>query len=141
MCDIRSGKSYLNEVSHLLLKLVLTNPTIFATAEKAFLFLQHLKTFLRSSMTQTRLNHLVLLHIYKERSESLVHVLKEFMSINEYPTMGKFTIVLQRFRIHSDNSQFTTRYYLYLSHSRAEFKDHKITSMYVQPAFLSCLIR
>ena len=84
ICDISSGRSFLNEVSHLL-KTALTIPVTSATAERTFSCLRRLKTFLRSSMTQTRLNHLMLLHIHKERTDSLdlVHVLKEFISVNE----------------------------------------------------------
>lgn len=84
ICDLSSSRSLLNEVSHLL-KIVLTIPVSSATAERTFSCLRRLKTFLRSSMTQTRLNHVMLLHIHKERTDSLdlMHVSKEFISVNE----------------------------------------------------------
>ena len=66
MCDINSSKTMLCEIPHLL-HIALTIPVTSATAEGTFSALRRLKTFLRSSMTQPRLNHVMLLHIHKEK--------------------------------------------------------------------------
>ena len=84
ICDLSSSQSLLNEVSHLL-KIVQIVPVFSATAERIFPCLRHLKTFLHSSMTQTCLNHIMLLHTHKERTGTLdlMHVSKEFISVDE----------------------------------------------------------
>ena len=45
----------------------------------------HLKTYLRSTMSQPRLNHVMLLHIHKERTDSLylVQFARDFISVND----------------------------------------------------------
>ena len=42
-----------------------------ATAEGTFSTLRRLKNYLRSTMTQNRLNHIVLLHTHKHRTDQL----------------------------------------------------------------------
>ena len=42
-----------------------------ATSERSCSALHRLKTYLRSSMSQQRLNHLMLLHVHKERTDAL----------------------------------------------------------------------
>ena len=81
MADVSSSKSLLCEVYNLL-HIALTIPVTSATAERCF---SALKIFLHSSMTQSRLNHVMLLHIHKERTDSidLNAVAKESVSINE----------------------------------------------------------
>ena len=84
MSDISSSKSLLSEVFNLL-HIALTIPVTSATAERAFSALRRLKNFLRSTMTQPRLNHVMLLHIHKERTDNidLTMIAKEFVSVNE----------------------------------------------------------
>ena len=56
------------------LKLILIMPATNATSERSFSALRRLKTYLRSSMsqqTEQRLNHLMLLHVHKERTDAL----------------------------------------------------------------------
>ena len=65
-----STKVMFDEVAHLL-QIVLTIPVTTATAERTFSVLRHLKTFLRSSMSQPHLNHVTILHIHKERTDQL----------------------------------------------------------------------
>lgn len=48
-----------------LLKMVLTIPTSSCTSERSFSALHRLKSYLRSTMRQDRLNHLAVLHIHK----------------------------------------------------------------------------
>ena len=88
LCDIMNGmpssKVMFSEV-FTLLRLVLTIPVTTATAERTFSTLRRLKNFLRSSMAQPRLNHTVLLHIHKERTDSLdlLEIAKSFVSVND----------------------------------------------------------
>ena len=46
-------------------------PATNATSERSFSALRKLKTYLHSSMSQQRLNHLMLLHVHKERTDAL----------------------------------------------------------------------
>jgi len=57
-------------------------PTV--TAERSFSTLRRLKTYLHSTMSQPRLNHIVLLHSLKVRTDALdlVHIAKTFVSVN-----------------------------------------------------------
>ena len=54
-----------------LVSLILVLPATNATSERSFSTLQRINTFLRSSMTQVRLNNAMLLHIYSNMTESL----------------------------------------------------------------------
>ena len=49
---------------HTILKVLLTMPVPTATAERSFSGLRHLKTYLCSNMSETRLSDLALLHIH-----------------------------------------------------------------------------
>ena len=68
------------------LKIFLTIPVTTATAERSFSGLRRLKTYLRSTMTQERLNNVMLLHCHKERSDciDLVEIAKDFTSANDH---------------------------------------------------------
>ena len=72
ICDIFNVESLVIKnmfrEDHSLLQLFMTIPVTSATAERTFLALQHMKTYLRSTMTQERLNNVMLLHIFKECS-------------------------------------------------------------------------
>ena len=59
-------------------------PVTTATAERSFSTLRRLKTYLHSTMSQPRLNHIVLLHLQKERTDALylIHIAKTFVSVN-----------------------------------------------------------
>ena len=87
-------KGMLSEVDKLL-RAYLTFPVTSATAERSFSSLCRIKTFLRSSMTQQRLNNLFLLYVHSERTESLnlVSVAKDFVGANSRRMnyFGKFT--------------------------------------------------
>lgn len=76
-------KSLLSEV-HTLLRLYLTMPITSATSEQSFSTLKRVLTFLRSSMSEQRLNHCMLLHIHKELTDScnLTEIAKEFIAVN-----------------------------------------------------------
>ena len=51
---------------HNLIRLYLTVPVTSATSERAFSTLKRLFTYLRSSMTEQRLNNCAMLHIHKD---------------------------------------------------------------------------
>ena len=68
ICDMRNNTSIskvmFSEMDKLL-KIYLTVPVTTATAEKTFSTMRRIKTYLRSTMTQERLNHAMLLHIHR----------------------------------------------------------------------------
>lgn len=54
-----------------LLRLLLVVPASSAQAERSFSALRRLKTWLRTSMTQKRLNHLAICHVHSERLDKI----------------------------------------------------------------------
>jgi hypothetical protein len=74
-----------NEVEQLV-RLLLVNPAASAEAERSFSALRRLKTWLRSTMTQDRLNALCVCCIHKEKLDAIdtEPLLKEFCSKNGY---------------------------------------------------------
>ena len=52
-------------------KLLLIMPATKACSERSFSVTRRLKTYLRSTMGQARLNHLMILHMYKEQLDDL----------------------------------------------------------------------
>ncbi|KAJ8884031.1 hypothetical protein PR048_015888, partial [Dryococelus australis] len=66
-------------------KLLLVVPSSSATAEQSFSMLQRIKTFLRSTMSQSRLTHLCILNVHEERAQAsnINSVMKEFVN-NDY---------------------------------------------------------
>ena len=67
------------------LKIYFTVPVTTATAERSFSSLRRLKTFLRNSMTQKRLNNLLMLYVHTQRTDELdlTYIAKEFISVNK----------------------------------------------------------
>ena len=57
-------RNLISEVDKLL-KLVLVMPSTNAISERSFSALRRVKNYLRSTMTQERLNHLLLLHAHR----------------------------------------------------------------------------
>ena len=82
--SISDSKTMFSQVCELV-KIVLTIPVTTATVERSFSALRRLKTFLRSTMLQTTLNYVMLLHVHKERRDNLdiLHIAKQFISCNE----------------------------------------------------------
>ena len=54
-----------------LLKLILVMPATNAIRERSFSALKRVKTFLRTTMTQRRLNHPILLHVHKDKTDNI----------------------------------------------------------------------
>ena len=76
-------KGMLNEVDKLL-RIYFTFPVTSATTERSFYTLRRIKTFLRSSMTQCRLNYLFMLYVHTSKADALdlVSVARDFVSRN-----------------------------------------------------------
>lgn len=66
-----------------LLRLYLTLPVTSCTAERSFSGLRRLKTYLRSTVTQKRLNHLAVLHCHREQSVDFEEICNLFIQRNE----------------------------------------------------------
>ena len=88
LCDIMNAnpaaKSMCSEI-HSLLKLYMTVTVTTATAERTFSTMRRIKTYLRSTMTQERLNHAFMLIAHKSRvgNLDLTYIAKLFISVNE----------------------------------------------------------
>lgn len=69
---------------HKLLLIYLTVPMTSATAERSFSSLRRLKTYLRSTMTQRKLNHVALLHTHKNKTDEIDinSIVQSFVSVN-----------------------------------------------------------
>ena len=108
ICDIFNSftfaKTMLCEV-HKIMKIYLTVPVTSATAERSFSTLRRVKNYLRTTMTEKRLNHLILLHSHKHRTDevSAVEVAKEFSLRNDKSKefFGNFDIINNELFIYS----------------------------------------
>ena len=65
--------------------ILLVIPAAKATSERTFSALRRVKTYLRSTMTQTRMDNLITLYVHKERTDALdlKAIANEFTAINE----------------------------------------------------------
>ena len=86
ICEAMNSNNIFKEMLpniHQMICLYLTVPVTSATSERTFSALQRLLIYLRSSMTEKRLNYCLLCHIHKEITESLdlVSIGKEFIDI------------------------------------------------------------
>ena len=75
-------KGMLGEVEKVL-RIYLNFPVTTATAERSFSSLRRIKTFLRSSMTNYRLNNLFMLYVHSDRAKEvdIKLIAKEFVSV------------------------------------------------------------
>ncbi|XP_078613923.1 zinc finger MYM-type protein 1-like [Branchiostoma floridae x Branchiostoma japonicum] len=87
ICSAMSAGSHRTTFSqtHKLLRLYLTIPITSSTSERAFSSLKRLLTYLRSSMTEQRLNNCMLLHVHKDIVDTmdLNAIVTDFVSLNE----------------------------------------------------------
>ena len=87
LCDVFNtcvfAKTMLSDVDRLI-RIYLTTPMSTATAERTFSTLRCLKNYLRTTTTQKRLNHTMLLHCHKARTDQLdlLKIAKEFVAKN-----------------------------------------------------------
>lgn len=65
-------------------KIILTMPATNAISERSFSVPRRMKTWLRSTMSQTRMNWCMVLHIHNDHTDKLniVDVANEFVSRN-----------------------------------------------------------
>lgn len=79
-----------------LAKLIQVMPATNATSERSFSALRRVKCYLRTTMTQNRLNSLMLLHVHKDRTDALdLHgVVNDFVSVRErrHSVFGKYEL-------------------------------------------------
>ena len=69
--NISSAQRALLSEIYIIAKLILVMPATNAVSERSFSALRRVKTYLRSTMKQTRLNHLMILHVHKDITDSL----------------------------------------------------------------------
>ena len=89
--DLHSVIKYLQELSHAqrsllsevctLASLILVMPATNAVSERSFSALRRLKSYLRATVTQTRLNNILVLHVHKNLTDQLclIEVGNEFV--------------------------------------------------------------
>ena len=77
-------KSFFSEVIKIV-KLILVMPATNATSERSFSALRRLKTWLLTTTCQARLNWCMLLHVHKQRTDSLPlkETVNDFVTCNE----------------------------------------------------------
>ena len=77
-----------------LAKILLVMPATNAVSERSFSAMKRVKTFLRSTTSDYRLNHLMVLHVHKDRTDSvnMVEVANAFVERNNswHPIFGVF---------------------------------------------------
>lgn len=66
-------------------QLIMVCPATNATSERSFSALRRAKSYLQSTMMQSRLNSILLLHVHKDRTDSLdlIEVANEFVSLRD----------------------------------------------------------
>ena len=71
-------------------------PATNAVSERSFSSLQRIKSYLRSTMNQDRLTHLMILHIHKESTDKLdlISIANEFVAgdTHRLTVFGTFTL-------------------------------------------------
>ena len=79
-----SRRKLLSEISTLG-KLLLVMPATSAVSERSFSALKRVKTYLRSTTEDSTLNHLMMLHVHKDRTDTitLVDVANHFVGEKE----------------------------------------------------------
>ena len=86
-------KSPLGEVTRIV-QLVLVVPATNATSERSFSALRRVKPYLRSTIVQEQLNHLLVLHVHKDTTDALdlADIGDKFVAGSEHclRTFGKF---------------------------------------------------
>ena len=88
LLSLSPGQASLLSQIRCLLQLILVMPATNTTSEKSFSALRRLKNHLRTTMAQEQLNHLMVMHVHKERTDKLDFkvVLNEFVGESEHHT-------------------------------------------------------
>ena len=87
LCDVMKSVTVSRSMFNQINKVLLTIPVTTSTVEISTL--RRLKTYLHSIMSQTRLNHLMILHIHKDRTDEL-DIAKELRLIIDDKFFGRF---------------------------------------------------
>ena len=94
MLTLSPGQLSLISQVKCLMQLILVMPATNASSERSFSALQRVKTYLRTTMTQERLNYLMIIHVHKERTDALdmKTLLNEFVdkSVHRTRIFAKF---------------------------------------------------
>ena len=80
-----AAKTFYSEVCTIA-RLILVMPATNAVSERSFSVMRRIKSYLRSTMGQARLNHVMVLNIYKEKLDelNLTSIANEFVSGSEH---------------------------------------------------------
>ena len=88
-----AAKKFYSEVCTVV-RLILVMPASNAISERTFSVMRRVKTYLRSTMNQSRLNHVMILNIYKGQLDNLdlTAIANDFVSGSEHRlrVFGKF---------------------------------------------------
>ena len=90
-------KTFHSEVAKLL-KLILAMPATNAISNRSFSVLKRIKSYLRATMTQKRLNHLVLIHVHAHRGRR--NDMKLNNIANDFVCNGNRLSVFGHFRLY-----------------------------------------
>ena len=84
--DMSVGEKVLIDQVMKLIRLVLVMPATNAISERSFSAMRRIKTYLRSTMSQARLNAAMVLHVHKHLTDSLdlKSICKHFISKSDY---------------------------------------------------------
>ena len=84
-------------------KLIVVMPATIAASEGSFSTLRLIKSYLRSAMTEMRLNSAMILDIHKENTDelSLIEVANEFVGGSGQSIFGKFVMNYLNYTIYS----------------------------------------
>ncbi len=85
-CSLTSAQRDLLSQVCIVLKLVLIMPATNSTSERSFSALRRLKTYLRNTISQERLNNLIVLHVHKDITDTLdlKSICNEFVGDSEH---------------------------------------------------------
>lgn len=80
--NLESSKRNLISDVMKVVKLILVLPATNAISERSFSALKRVKTYLRSTTSSNRINHLMLLHVHKDKTDILImkEICQEFIS-------------------------------------------------------------
>ena len=88
-----AAKTFYSEVCTIV-RLILVMPATNAVSERSFSVMRRIKNYLRSTMGQARINHVMVLNIFKEKLDALdlTSIANEFVSGSEHRLryFGKF---------------------------------------------------
>ena len=78
------------------MKLIPVMPTTNATSERSFSALKRIKSYLRSTMKQERLNSLMTIHVHKDKTDKLElrAIGNEFVEANAQTAVEKLGSIL-----------------------------------------------